>query len=145
MPFWKEKTLEELTPEEWEALCDGCGKCCLAKYDSKDGKRIIFTNIACRLLDLETCFCKLYEHRQKVVKDCVKIGLETLKEEPRWVPKTCAYYLLLKGEPLPEWHPLLTGDANSVHQAKISIRGRAISETQAGGKLEAHRVEWEDL
>ena len=142
--FWEKKSLFELNEQEWEMLCDGCGKCCLYKMDNVDGTKTLFTNVACRLLDLERCQCKLYEHRQKVVSDCLKITIADLQKEPRWIPKTCAYYLLYTEQKLPDWHPLISGDANSVHKAQMSVRGRAICENDAG-LLEKHFIDWNDI
>lgn len=143
--FWQKKKLTEMNKLEWEMLCDGCGKCCLYKTDRKDGKKTLFTKVACRMLDLETCRCRLYEHRQKAVNDCLKITLKDLKKEPRWLPKTCAYYLLYQGEDLKDWHYLISGDKNTVHTAKMSVRGRAISENDTTQSLMEHIVDWDDV
>ena len=130
-PFWERKRLDQMTREEWESLCDGCGKCCLMKMEDEDTGEVIPTNIACRLLDLKSCRCGDYRHRRAHVPDCVRLTAATV-ERFAWLPTTCAYRLLAEGAPLPDWHPLLTGDPNSVHKAGISVRGWTVSETDAG-------------
>jgi hypothetical protein len=139
-PFWKTKSLQEMTRDEWESLCDGCGRCCLHKLRHEDDNSLTFTNIACRLLDLETCRCTDYARRQRRVPDCVSLTPETLQEID-WLPPSCAYVRLRDGKPLAWWHPLVSGDPDTVHQAGVSIRGRAISERWAG-RLEDHAVAW---
>jgi hypothetical protein len=121
-PFWT-KPLAELTRAEWEKLCDGCGRCCLVKLEDEDTGVIHHTSVACKLLDLESCRCGDYRKRKKIVPDCVRLTLDKLAEIP-WLPPTCAYRLRFEGKDLPSWHPLLTGDPDSVHRAKISVRGR---------------------
>jgi uncharacterized protein len=137
-PFW-ERPIESLDREEWEALCDGCGKCCLHKVEDEDTGRIYPTNVACKLLDLESCRCADYRHRRMHVPDCIRLTRLTVDDYP-WLPSTCAYVLRAKGDPLPDWHYLLTADPDSVHKAGISVKGRAISELHAGC-LENHIVE----
>lgn len=141
--FWKTKPLSQLSKDEWELLCDGCGKCCLNKLAIRD--KVSFTNVRCRFLDPESCLCQIYEHRFKKVSDCRDINLNTVLTEPEILPKTCAYRLLSEGKDLPSWHPLITGDANSVHLAGQSLRGRPlISETEVKD-YENHLVDWPDL
>lgn len=142
-PFWETKRLDEMSAEEWESLCDGCGKCCLHKLQDADTDEIFSTNVACRLLDLETCRCGDYPNRKKKVPDCVQLTPETAASLP-WLPPTCAYKLIAHGEALPEWHPLVSGSPDSVHDAGISLRGRAVSERQARG-MTSHIVDWPDL
>lgn len=142
-PFWETKRLDEMSAEEWESLCDGCGKCCLHKLQDADTDEIFSTNVACRLLDLETCRCGDYPNRKKKVPDCVQLTPETAASLP-WLPPTCAYKLIAHGEALPEWHPLVSGSPDSVHDAGISVRGRAVSERQAHG-MTSHIVDWPDL
>ena len=143
--YWKTKKLDEMNEDEWELLCDGCGKCCLAKMDDfKNKNKIVFTNVACRLLDHKTCLCKLYEHRFKIVNDCRQITIDAIREKPRWVPKTCAYWLLDNNKDLPVWHPLITGDVNTVHEAGKSVRERVISETEVIN-YNKHIVDWDDV
>ncbi|AEO49900.1 hypothetical protein F11_17200 [Rhodospirillum rubrum F11] len=141
--FWETKTLKEMTEAEWESLCDGCGKCCLHKLQEEDTGRIHHTNVACLLLDLHSCRCSSYETRWDTVPDCVKL-IPKLVSRLKWMPETCAYRLLAAGQPLPPWHPLETGDPESVHRAGMSARGRSISEVEAG-PIEDYIVEWGDL
>lgn len=142
--FWKTKTLEELTTEEWEALCDGCGKCCLHKIEDEDSGKVYFTCVACRLLDLEACRCLDYEHRSEQVRDCVPLTLDMVRSIT-WLPESCAYRRLAEGRGLAWWHPLVSGDPSSVQRAGISVCGRAIPEAQADlSNLEGMVVDWFD-
>lgn len=125
--FWERKRLEDMTASEWESLCDGCGKCCLHKLEDEDTGELLFTNIACRYLDGETACCTDYPNRQRNVPDCTVLRPQDV-EVFHWLPDTCAYRLLAEGEPLPEWHPLLTGDPASVRRAGVSAAGRFVSE-----------------
>ncbi|WP_094751774.1 YcgN family cysteine cluster protein [Psychromonas sp. CD1] len=127
--FWKEKTLAQMTKEEWESLCDGCGKCCLHKIIDDATEELHFTNVACKLLHTKSCQCRHYEQRFKYVKSCVKVSLDDI-EQFHWLPKNCAYLLLIKGQPLPHWHPLLTGNQSAMHKGGFSIRGKTVSETE---------------
>ena len=129
-----------MTPTEWEKLCDGCGRCCLHKLQYEDTGEVCYTNVACRLLDLQTCRCKKYEQRQRFVPDCVALTADKV-ESLGWLPSSCAYRLLSEGRDLYWWHPLLTGDPNSVHDAGMSVRHRAIPERGAGD-LENHLATW---
>lgn len=141
--FWKKKKLDDMTPEEWELLCDGCGKCCLNKLEIKG--KIKFTKTRCRFLDCQSCLCKIYENRFDKVDDCRSIDLNAVREKPRWLPKTCAYWLLDNGMDLPDWHPLVTGRAASVHEAGRSVRGRdTVSETGIND-YENYIIDWADL
>jgi len=140
--FWK-KPLKTLSKEEWELLCDGCGKCCLNKLEIKG--KIKFTNTVCRFLDTHSCICKIYKNRFEKVYDCRDITLESVKEVPSFLPKTCAYRLLNEGKSLPDWHPLITKNANSIHMAKMSLQNRkTVSETGIKN-YEDHIIDWEDL
>ena len=139
-PFWQTKTLEEMTREEWESLCDGCGRCCLHKLRYDESNELGFTNVACRLLDLETCQCSKYATRHRYVPDCVTLTPAEVRAID-WLPPSCAYRLLAEGKKLAWWHPLVSGDPDTVHQAGVSVRGRAVSERRAGA-LEDHIVEW---
>jgi uncharacterized cysteine cluster protein YcgN (CxxCxxCC family) len=141
-PFWRRKTLEQMTHQEWESLCDGCGKCCLLKLEDEDTEEICHTDVACRLLDLESCRCRDYRHRKKIVSDCVVLTPRNVTAL-RWMPSTCAYRLIAEGRALPDWHPLVSGDQESVHRAGISVRGRAVSEEAVpDAELEDHIVDW---
>ncbi len=138
-PFWKEKRLDQMTKREWESLCDGCGKCCLHKLEDEDGE-ITYTDVACRLLDLNTCRCTNYAKRNRIVPDCVALTPANIKTL-NWMPSTCAYRLLAEGKDLPWWHPLVSGDPETVHSAGISVRDRVVSEEKAG-TLELRLVKW---
>jgi uncharacterized cysteine cluster protein YcgN (CxxCxxCC family) len=140
VPFWKAKTLADMSREEWESLCDGCGRCCLHKLRDDDTGELAFTNVACRLLDLATCRCRNYADRTDYVPDCVTLTPQTLAEID-WLPPSCAYVRLARGQNLAWWHPLVSGDPDSVHRAGVSVAGRAVDERLAG-PLEHHIVEW---
>ncbi len=129
-PFWREKSLKQMTAEEWESLCDGCGKCCLHKIREKDGT-LKMTNVACRLLDTRTCRCANYARRKDLVPDCVVLTSDSVAGLD-WLPGTCAYRLVSEGKDLAHWHPLVSGQAKTVHTANISVRGQCISERDAG-------------
>lgn len=139
-PFWETKRLEEMNAQEWESLCDGCARCCLEKLEDADTGVVSYTNVACALLDVEACRCSNYTQRKKFMPDCERLTIRNIKFL-HWMPSTCAYKLLADGKPLPEWHPLVTGDPQSVHKAGISVRGRAVPGDQAGD-LEDHIVTW---
>ena len=139
-PFW-ERPLHTLNTDEWEALCDGCGQCCLHKVEDADNGRIWPTNVACKLLDLKTARCSDYRNRRKYVPDCVRLT-PRLAGELSWLPATCAYRLRADGESLRAWHYLVCGDRAAVHRAGMSVIGRAISEVVAG-PLENH-IQWGD-
>lgn len=128
--FWERVPLTQMTRPEWEALCDGCGKCCLNKLEDEDTGEVDLTCIACRLLDGETCRCSRYETRHDFVPECIVLTAETIPEHLYWLPRTCAYRLLHLGRTLPDWHPLITGDPDSVHHAGVSVRGMTVSETE---------------
>ena len=141
-PFWRRKSLAEMTPEEWESLCDGCGKCCLVKLEDADSGAIHHTDVSCHLLDLGSCRCGDYARREEIVEDCVVLTPETVGDLS-WMPSTCAYRLLAEGKDLAWWHPLVSGDPESVHRAGISVRGRAVTEARVpDAELEDHIVTW---
>ena len=135
--FW-ELPLKELTREEWEALCDGCGKCCLNKLEDEDTGEVALTRVACRLLDGTTCRCSKYETRHQYVPECIVLTPKTIPKNLYWLPQTCAYKLRHQGKPLPDWHPLLTGDPESVHRAGVSVQGLTLSEVEVSDE------DWED-
>jgi uncharacterized cysteine cluster protein YcgN (CxxCxxCC family) len=140
--FWRRKRLEELSPDEWEALCDGCGRCCLHKLEDADTRELSYTRVACRLLDLDTCRCGDYANRHRRVPDCVSITPAVLRS-CRWLPWTCAYRRLAEGRDLAWWHPLVSGDAATVVQAGISVRGRVLSERHVPVEgLDEHEIRW---
>lgn len=139
-PFWKTKRLDQMTAEEWESLCDGCGRCCLHKLRDIDNGALAFTNVACRLLDHSTCRCRDYAHRKRRVPDCVQLSPEALGGID-WLPPSCAYRRLAEGKDLAWWHPLVSGDPETVHRAGISVRGRVVGERTAG-PFEDHVVDW---
>jgi uncharacterized cysteine cluster protein YcgN (CxxCxxCC family) len=138
--FWQTKRLEQMTAAEWESLCDGCGRCCLHKLRDDDTGALSFTNVACRLLNLESCRCSRYAVRHRYVPDCVSLTPATVREID-WLPPSCAYRRLAEGKDLAWWHPLVSGDPETVHAAGISARGRAINERRAG-PLEEYIVDW---
>jgi len=127
--FWKTKTLRQMSSSEWEALCDGCGKCCLIKLIDDLTDDLHYTTVACKLLDCDSCRCGDYNNRKKLVEDCVILS-PRLVEELHWMPSTCAYRLIYEGKDLYWWHPLVSGNPNTVHEAGISVKGRAISERE---------------
>ena len=139
-PFWQTKKLSEMTRTEWESLCDGCGRCCLHKLRYEETGDLAFTNVACRLLDVQSCRCGDYANRRQHVPDCVQLSPKALREID-WLPPSCAYRRVADGRGLAWWHPLVSGDPETVHTAGISVRGRAISEKQAG-PLEHHLADW---
>ncbi|XDA96463.1 YcgN family cysteine cluster protein [Sulfitobacter sp. LCG007] len=136
--FWERKPLKQMTPREWEALCDGCGKCCLNKLEDEDSGEVALTRVACRLLDDDSCRCAHYEIRHQFVPDCIVLSPETIGQHAYWLPETCAYRRLWLGKDLPDWHPLLTGDPETVHAAGVSVRGMTVSE------FDLPEDDWED-
>ena len=136
--FWKHKPLKSLTSEEWEALCDGCGKCCLNKLEDEDTGEVALTRIACRLLDNQSCKCGQYPIRHQFIPDCIVLKPSNIDENANWMPKTCAYRLLWSGQPLFDWHPLISGNPETVHTANISVRGMTLSE------FDINEEDWED-
>ncbi len=143
--FWERHGLADLTDTEWETLCDGCGLCCLFKLSDGPGTGCDHTNVACRLLDHQTCRCQHYEHRTDIVADCIVFDLAKLAEIHTWLPPTCAYRRLYNGQSLEPWHPLLSGQPETVHTAGISIRGKVIPEWEADlDTLEQYIIELPD-
>ncbi|WP_147109050.1 YcgN family cysteine cluster protein [Tateyamaria sp. syn59] len=136
--FWEKKPITKLSRKEWEALCDGCGKCCLNKLEDEDSGEVALTRVACRLLDDETCRCSQYEIRHQFVPDCIVLKPSNIADHLYWIPQTCAYRLVYEGKPLFEWHPLISGTADTVHAAGVSMRGRTVSEFDVADD------DWED-
>ena len=135
-PFWEFKRLEEMTVAEWESLCDGCGLCCLVRFEDEETGEIIPTRVHCRLFDPDQCRCTDYAARKAQVPDCIKLTPGNI-EALEWMPPSCAYRRLHEGKDLPHWHPLITGDPESVHRAGVSVRGQTISEAVLGDPEDA--------
>ena len=136
--FWETVTLAKMTRAEWEALCDGCGKCCMNKLEDEDTGEVVLTNVACRLFDDATCQCSQYAIRHQFVPECIVLKPQTMDKNLYWMPETCAYKLLWQGKPLYAWHPLLSGTPDSVHAANVSMQGRTVPE------FEIDEDDWED-
>jgi len=136
--FWRRFPLAKLTGAEWEALCDGCGKCCLNKLEDEETGEVALTRVACRLLDDQSCRCGQYAIRKTLVPDCIQLTPQTMADVAYFMPETCAYRLLHEGKPLFHWHPLISGDPESVHQAGVSMRGVSVPE------FEVPEEDWED-
>lgn len=126
-PFWETTSLAEMTPAQWESLCDGCARCCLHKLEDADTGEVYYTGVRCRYLDEDSCRCSDYANRSRLVPNCLDLQQEDVGAL-HWLPATCAYRLLAEGKPLFDWHPLVSGSCDSVHEAGISIRGRAVSD-----------------
>ncbi len=142
MNFWKEKKLSEMTTEEWESLCDNCGKCCLHKLEDEDTAEIFYTSVVCDLIDLNTCRCTRYSKRCKLVPDCLDLKQHDFADF-NWLPSTCAYKLIAEGKDLPSWHPLVSKQAESVHEAGVSVKSYAMKESEVDS-TEDHIIEWLD-
>ena len=140
-PEWVSKPLSELNRQQWEALCDGCGKCCMAKLQDQDTDKVYYTNVACELFDADSCRCQDYQNRQSRVPDCISLSVDMLNQF-QWLPQTCAYRLRAQDELLPEWHPLISGNSNSVHCAGVSVKNKVVPIHQVE-ILEHHLVDWD--
>jgi len=142
MAFWEEKTLDQMSSAEWEALCDGCGRCCLIKLEDEDTGTLITSDVRCRLLDGDTCACTNYPRRKEFVPDCIKLTAQNVLEIP-WIPSTCAYRRLAEGKGLAWWHPLVSGDPQTVVDVGVSVKGRTYLETEVDPEhWEEHAVDW---
>lgn len=140
--FWEVVPLDEMTSAEWEALCDGCGRCCALKLEDADTGEVHYTDVACRLFDPETCRCGNYAHRKHLVPGCVELTPRRLPRVADWLPRSCAYRLLHEGRTLEAWHPLVSGDPDSVHRAGMSLRGRVVPEYEVfEDELEDHIID----
>ena len=142
MNFWEEKKLSQMSTSEWESLCDNCGKCCLHKLEDEDSGTVYYTSVVCDLIDLDSCRCTRYSERCTLVPDCLDLKQHDFSEYT-WLPATCAYKLLANGEPLPEWHPLISGTPDSVKQAGVSISSYAMKESDIN-ELQEHIIQWLD-
>lgn len=144
VPFWEQKSLDAMSDEEWESLCDGCGRCCLHKLVNDETEDVFYTRVACALLNSETGRCTRYEDRLSEVEDCLDVRRMSASELA-WMPRSCAYRRLAEGKPLLEWHPLITGDPSTVIAAGITVAGRTVSESLIDfDQLEAEIIEWVD-
>lgn len=128
--FWEEKKLHELNQKEWDALCDGCGLCCLQKLQDDETEEIFYTQVSCQYLNIDTCQCKVYPRRFEYLPECLNLNMTTFESALPWLPPSCAYKLVYEGKPLADWHPLVSREKNTIHQHKRSVRHFAISETE---------------
>lgn len=142
MKFWEIKKLSEMSSEEWESVCDGCGKCCLNKLEDEDSGEIFFTSVVCDLINLDSCRCTRYSDRTTLVPECLDLKQHNFAEYS-WLPSTCAYRLLSDGKQLPDWHPLVSGSEETVREAGVSICSYAMKESEVDD-LEDHVIEWLD-
>lgn len=142
-PFWETKTLFEMSHEEWESVCDGCAKCCLTQLQDEDTEQLVFTDVACDLLDKNTCQCTSYNKRSIKVPTCMTMTKDNVHECAEFAPPTCSYRLLLDGQPLPDWHHLISGDKGAIHKVNQSVRGRVRFMRDVNQQnLEDYVVEW---
>ncbi len=148
-PFWKEKSLSQMTPNEWESLCDGCGRCCIQKLQDDETNEVLYTRVSCRLLHTRTCRCLNYPNRKRLVPDCVLLTPESV-EQYQWLPSSCAYRRLAEGKDLAWWHPLVSGNPRTVHESGISVQDKVISENYVhpddweNHAWEDHEMDWND-
>ena len=140
--WWDEKHLSEMSRSEWEQICDHCGKCCLHKLEDETDNTVYYTDIACYLVNKDSCYCGDYENRRTLVPECVQLSVDNL-DQINWMPPSCSYRLLKQGQALPSWHHLITGDKESIHRCGKSIKARYVSETEVEeDEFEEHVVEW---
>ena len=139
--FWEHKALNEMTREEWERLCDGCAKCCLHKLEDEATGTVYGTNVVCRYLDIEQCQCTEYTQRSILVPECMTLSIDNL-EQVYFMPASCAYRLLAEGKKLPDWHPLVSGSHQSVHDSGNSVKGRVVSELDVDDLMHHLTGEW---
>lgn len=142
-PFWEEKHLFDFTDQEWEAVCDGCAKCCLTQLQDEDTEQRVFTNVACDLLDGESCRCTKYDDRSKLVPTCITMNADNVEQWATFAPSSCAYRLLLLGEPLPDWHHLVCGDRDEIHRQGKSVKSKFVfANTVEESELENFVIDW---
>ncbi len=141
--FWQHKTLHEMTHQEWESICDGCAKCCLHQLEDEETHQLVFTNVACDLLNDDTCMCKDYPNRKQRVPSCMTLTPSNIEQCAEFAPPSCAYVLLHQGKPLPDWHHLVTNDKQSIHAADASVKGKVRHERDVDeDEYENYVVEW---
>ncbi len=141
--FWEQKTLFEMTRAEWESVCDGCAKCCLTQLQDEQSEQLVFTNVACDLLNDNTCECTDYDNRSDRVPSCVTMDAGNVEQAAEFAPPTCAYRLLLLGEDLPEWHHLVSESRDTIHQQNKSVKGKVVFARNVDDEsIEDHVVEW---
>lgn len=141
--FWEQKTLFEMTHDEWESLCDGCAKCCLTQLQDEDTEQLVFTNVACDLLNDNTCLCSDYDNRSERVPSCVTMDAGNVEQAAEFAPPSCAYRLLLTGESLPEWHHLVSRDRNRIHTENKSVQGKVVFQRNIDTEqIEEYVVDW---
>ncbi|MEQ3762186.1 MAG: YcgN family cysteine cluster protein [Alcanivorax sp.] len=136
-PFWETTSLKDMTRKQWESLCDGCALCCLHKLEDEDTEEVYYTDVHCRYMDTANCNCTVYLERQEKVPNCVWLTPDQASEF-HWLPDSCAYRVLAEGRKLADWHPLISGDPNSVHEAGVSIKGKGVADNQVAEE------DWED-
>lgn len=142
-PFWQSKTLFEMSTQEWESICDGCAKCCLTQLQDEESEQLVFTNVACNLLNDQTCRCSDYPNRSQRVPDCMTMTIDNVHECVEFAPSSCSYRLLLEGKPLPDWHHLVNGDRDKIHKQGRSVQSRVKFQRDVKEEdLEDHVIDW---
>lgn len=141
-PFWKQKSLKQMSRQEWESLCDGCAQCCLIKLEDDAARKVFYTSVVCKYLDEGKCECRQYQRRAELVADCVRLTPENVGKF-HWLPKTCAYRLISEGKDLKWWHPLVSGNRSTVHEAGISVKDKVLSEEFVHPRgYDEHIINW---